>query len=265
MEMISKISKGSKMDQIYIPKNRIGLNVGEYVIITLVNKEKEIKKIEKLYFYGIKKIEPVKLKIIEEVFSIIRKINPENIIITGSFLEEGFKFNDIDILVISEKEYSLSKEIKNKTGIETHIIFISNKSLFEGLKKDPMYQMMLSKCISKKRLFYKVKNEPNYRILDLHLLKSKVLFDNYDELNGEEKYYLTRNIICILLFIQNKKISKDSIEKEIKNIFGIKTSDINDNKLKRDFIKKYKEIYNSTFNLILKGLGKNENEQKQAN
>ena len=33
MELIGRISKGSKMDQIYIPKNRIGFSAGEYVLI----------------------------------------------------------------------------------------------------------------------------------------------------------------------------------------------------------------------------------------
>jgi len=33
MELIAKISKGSKMDQVYIPKNRIGFSAGSYVMM----------------------------------------------------------------------------------------------------------------------------------------------------------------------------------------------------------------------------------------
>ena len=39
MEIISRVSKGSKMDQIYIPKNRAGLTIGEYVVITPLSRE----------------------------------------------------------------------------------------------------------------------------------------------------------------------------------------------------------------------------------
>ena len=42
MEIIAKISKGSNMDQIYIPKIRYGLNVGEYVIVRPLKEEKLI-------------------------------------------------------------------------------------------------------------------------------------------------------------------------------------------------------------------------------
>jgi len=41
MVIISKISKGSKMDQIYLPKNRSNLNIGDYVIISPLNQEKK--------------------------------------------------------------------------------------------------------------------------------------------------------------------------------------------------------------------------------
>jgi predicted nucleotidyltransferase len=264
MEIISKVSKGSKMDQIYISKNRVGLNIGEYVVITPLSKE--IKKQEKPYFYGIKKIEPLKLEIIGKIFKIIERVNPDNIIITGSFLNKGFRFNDIDILIISEEEYNLKEEIENRTGIKMHILFIDGKSLIQGLKKDPLYQMMLSKCVSKKRFLYKFKSEPDYKILDLHLLESKTLIDNYGFLNGDEKYYLIRNLISILLFIKNQKMNNERVDKEIKSIFGVKIEDIQENKLNKTFIKKYKEVYNKILNLILTSIQKeSKNEQKQAN
>ena len=103
MELIGRISKGSKMDQVYIPKNRSGMNTGEYVLIMPLRKSIEGRKKSpfKPYFYNLKSVEPIKLHIIEEIFSMIEKeANAENIIITGSFLEPGFKFNDIDILII---------------------------------------------------------------------------------------------------------------------------------------------------------------------
>jgi hypothetical protein len=122
MELIAKISKGTKMDQIYLPKNRQGFNIGNYVIIKPVINEKVNIKRQRPYFYDIKLIEPIKLKIIGEIFSIIEEEieNYENIIITGSFVESGFKFNDIDILLITQSPKSENKNnIKN--NIESNI------------------------------------------------------------------------------------------------------------------------------------------------
>ena len=157
MEIIAKISKGSKMDQVYIPKNRNGFGIGSYVLL----KPLEIKKhVGKPFFYNIKDIEPVKLEIVNGIMNIIDKFSEsyENIIITGSFLDQGFNFNDIDVIIISESKLnvkSIRNIIEDKIRIKTHIISLDNKTLMKGLSTDPLYQIMLSKCIAKKDLFIK--------------------------------------------------------------------------------------------------------------
>ena len=265
MEIISKISKGSKMDQIYIPKNRLGFETGNYVVIRPVDEQKPI---ENLFLYGVKKIEPIKMEIIKEIIRIIDKSirNYQNIIFTGSFLDNGFSFNDIDFIIITEKEnnYSSTKEeVYNKFGIKADILSLSNSSLLKGLEIDPLYQVMLSKRISKNRTFYNTKNKLNYKLLDLHLMKSKVLIDNFDILSGSEKYVLVRNMIAIYLFLEGKKLNKDLIDNEIKRIFFIKDiSELRQNLIdKNKFLNKYKLIYNKTFSRILRGI-QNGAEQK---
>jgi len=258
------------MDQIYISKNRTGLDIGDYVIIkpleNTISPEKT-KSLEKLYYYNIEKIEPLKLKLIKEIINLLEKnTEPENIIITGSFLDKGFSFNDIDIIIIKEKEINKEQNqnyIEDKTGIKTHIIALSSKTLVQGLSSDPLYQMMLSKCISKKRIIYKTKNKINYKLLDLRLLKNKTLKDNFDFLNGNEKYYLIRNLIAISLYLEHKKITAQLINKKIKKAFNLKdTNQIKQNLLnKKDFLKKYNSIYNKTFNKIMESI-KNDSKQK---
>jgi len=260
MEIIARISKGSKMDQIYIPKNRQGMLAGDYVLIAPVDERIQASK-PKLYFYNAK-IEPIKLKIIEEIFAQLNKLNPENIILTGSFLEQGFKFNDVDLIIINEKKIntkSLKERIEISFGIKTHIILINNKSLISGLSSDPLYSLMLSKYISSKRIVFKVKRKPDYKLLDLHLLKSKTLIGNFSILNGEEKYYLTLNIVSILLFLQGKKLSKEIVNKEIEKTFNIEIESLKENIVDEKFMKEYKEIYDKTFNLIMERI---KNEQK---
>ena len=184
MEIIGKISKGSKMDQVYLSKNREGFAIGNYVIIKPLGERDEKRKRNNLYFYGIKNLEPVKLEIIRDILNIADKDleNLENIFITGSFLDEGFQFNDIDIIIVSENKINqdiIRKNIERKTGIKAHVLGLSNKELAVGLGTDPLYRMMLNRCISKKRFVYKTKPEINYKILDLHLLKRKILIDNF--------------------------------------------------------------------------------------
>jgi len=227
MELIGKVSKGSRMDQIYIPKNRSGFGIGNYVVIKPVEDENEIKTYaNKFYFYSVRGIEPIKIKIISEVMQIICNFfnKYENIFIIGSFLDKGFSFNDMDILIITEEKISsdlINKDIERKLGIKTHIILMSNKEFIQGLGTDPLYQMALSKCISKNRFLYNIPHIINYKLLDLHLLKSKTLIDNFDILSGNEKYNLVRNAIAISLYLNSKKISREAVDNEIKKRFGI--------------------------------------------
>lgn len=260
MEIIARISKGTKMNQIYIPKTKSGLNPGDYVIITPLDKRINQKSKEKPYFYNIKSIEPIKIIIINNIFSIIEKKigDYENIIITGSFLEAGSDFKDIDILIIKNEkipENEIKEDLKKYLGIKSDIITLDNKTLISGLNSDPLYQMMLSKCISKKRFLYRVAKEINYKLLDLHLLKSKSLLEGFNLMSGREKYYSIRNLISIKLFLEKDKLSNEIVNQEIEKIFKINIIDIKENIInKSKFIKIYRKLYNLLFEKIITGI-----------
>ncbi len=275
MELISKISKGSKMDQIYIPKNRAGFNIGSYVLIKPLHDAAQAETaIEKHFFYNIKNLEPVKIAIISEIFhELEKKIDIyENIIFTGSFLDAGFNFNDIDILIVKEKSIDntqkniISRNIEKNIGITLHLIILDHKALLKGLSTDPLYQSMLSRCVSKKRFVYNVKREINYKLLDLHLLKSKLLIENFDMLSSREKYEQVRNAVSISLFIKGRKLGKEEIDNEINRIFGPQMNiKIKENLCieKSDFLRKYRNFYNKLFSSIMDGI-KNASKQKPA-
>ena len=257
MEIISKISKGTKMDQVYIPKIRNGMPAGSYVVIRPLNLE--LKK-QAPILYNIKELEPVKIGLIEQIFSVIdSKTETENIIITGSFLEKGFNFNDIDVIIIAETQSrGIEKEIKEKTKIETHVIFFDNQLFIKALKTDPIYRLMLSKCISRKRLTPLPEKKLNYRYLDAQLIKSKSLILSFDYIDGKEKYKLTRNLMAIHLFVKNKTLSINHIEKEIKKQLGIGIEDLKNNLTDNNFLRKYKTFYNGLEGEIIKNAGKQE-------
>jgi len=263
MELIAKISRGTLMNQIYLPKNKTELEPGTFVVITKLEKPlQEIEKIKakaetnNLFFYNSKEIEPIKIKIIKEITNIIdNEINNDNLIITGSFLENGFNFNDIDILLITSKkanEKHLEKIIESKIGIKTHILLMSNEELKEGLSNDPLYRLMLSKCISKRRLIFNIKIKIIPKLLDIHLLKSEPLIHSFDALSGKDKYYLIRNLIAIKLFLENKKITKSNIDNEIISIFQLKNIDaiVNNMLDKTHFMSTFKKLYKETQNKI---------------
>lgn len=244
------------MDQIYIPKNRIGGGIGDYVVIKLVSPEEQRKIPAKPFLYKITKIEPIKMEIINKIFSILMDRNLENVIITGSFLERGFNFNDMDILIISEEQNSGKKEkiesqIINMIGLKPHIIMISKKALISGLETDPIYENMISRCISRERIVFNYKRKIMPRLLDLQVLKSKNLIGNFQEYNGKEKEYLVRNLVSIVLFLDGKKIKREEIERKTKEELKISLEEIKENKTGKEFEKNYKRLYDKTFERIL--------------
>ena len=266
MEIVSKISRGTKMDQVYLPKIRNGMPPGSYVIIRPLNLQS---KKQAPIFYKIKDLEPIKLSLIEQIFNLIdSKIEAKNIIITGSFLEKGFNFNDIDIVIIRDNELNekqIKYELESQLKIKVHIITLSNKALARGISIDPIYQTMLSKYVSKKRLILNYEKKLHYKLLDLSLLKSHALIYSFELLNGKEKYNLTRNLITVSKYIKDMNVDKEKVDKEIEKTFNVKVDELKQNMVERqEFLKKFKLIYNETFKKILEGI-KYESKQKQTN
>ena len=65
-------------------------------------------------------------------------------------------------MIITEKRLDISyceNMLTNNLGIKFHIIKIDNKTLIKGMSTDPLYQLMLSKCVAKNRFIYKTKNK----------------------------------------------------------------------------------------------------------
>ena len=259
MELISKVSKGSLMDQVYIPKNRYGLSIGSYVVIKPLQ-EKTITNL-KPFFHNVTSLEPVKIRIIEEIFEdISTKADYENIIVTGSFLEKGFNFNDIDVLLIAEGDIEkdlIQESIQKRLGVKLHLTVLSSRTLIKGLKTDPLYQSMINNCVSVKRFVYGLSSEIDYKILDLHLMKSKMMCDNFDFLSGNEKYEMLRNMVSIALFIDKKNVSKTNVDMKIDHLFGNDThKKIKENITinKKEFLSKYKKNYDAIYSKILDGI-----------
>jgi len=244
------------MDQVYLPKIRPpGFGVGNFVEIVPTQRKKI-----NFYTHNLNYLEPIKTLIKDELFDYFEAV--DNVILTGSFLEPGFNFSDVDVLLLTEGKVNPSwkKYFQEKMGIAIHFTCLNRKSLIKGLKTDPLFQMMLSKYVIKKRELFKYQNEFNYKLLDLHLLKSKSLLTSFDLLTGKEKYKLVRNLVAINLFLKEKKLTKVLVDRHIEKTFGSGVVEqLKENLIEKSFLKKFKKVYDQTFNDIMK---KNESKSK---
>ncbi len=237
------------MDQIYLPKSRPpGFAVGSLVELIPTLKEKV-----PFYTHSLPHVEPIKIQIINEIFNYFEHV--DNVIITGSFLEKGFNFSDIDVIIVDEIKANQKWEehFLEELGVKIHIICMDRNSLIKGLRTDPLFQMMLSKYISKKRELFRIGYEFNYKQLDLHLHHSQTLIAGFDSLSGKEKYNLTRNLFAIKLFLDKQKVNIELVDLAIERAFGKSTVEKLKNNLmeKKSFLPRFKSIYAQTLKTIM--------------
>ena len=215
-----KVSKGSRFNQIYIPKEMESIvEVGDLVQIRLLKKHTE------LYYKDQKKISDFKEYLIKNIFSILQQFSEINsIFIVGSFLYEEV-YNDIDIIIIVDKgRENFEKNIENlltkKLNQKFHVLLFNEKKLKTLIEKDPLTRTMFNSYVSNKKIelrYKKIVDEKHIKFLlmmpeDLLELKlpSKIFYDNL------------RRLITIEQFLKNKKLDREIILKQIKKEINIK-------------------------------------------
>lgn len=260
--IIKKISKGARFNQIYLQKNEgIGFEPGKSVVISPL--EHVIVKEPSIFEYNVK-LGSLKKEIIKMVFKMIDSEGYyDNLLITGSFLDEGFQFEDLDVVIINPRHIQkdrLKESIKQRTGIEPHLILMDAESFARGIKRDPLFRLMVDRYVSARRTLFKKGRELNYKLLDVYLLRNKNLIDGYDLFSIKQRKKLLRDFVSIKLFSENKEVTIRNIEKEINILFG---KDIiedlfcyGNNEEKHKFIMKLKKEFNKLESRILKNVPK---------
>lgn len=264
MEILSKVSKGSRMDQIYLPKQRHGLPVGTPVTVRPLEAARAA---VAPVFYRVRHLEPVKVRIIEDLFAHVQHTVPaDNVIVSGSVLEPGFQFNDLDVLVVSDEPISgalLTRELEDATGVKIHLLTLSRQALQEGLATDPFYAMLLGRCVAAKRFLFRIRRRCNFRLLDLHLLRSEPLLHGFDLLDGPAKYAHTRNLAAIALFVDGRPVHPDATDRTIKARLGVESQDLKRNMVdKATFLRAYRQLYAKTQKAILEGAARDAKPKK---
>ncbi len=251
--LVSKISKGTVMDQIYVPKVRApGFERGAIVAITPL----QSKAVTGIYCHQVQRLEPIKKIIVDEIFNYFE--HADNVLVAGSFLEEGFGFEDVDAVVLTEKSVdnaAIKTHFKAALGIDIHVICLPLKELLKGLGSDPLFKMLLSRFVAKKRIILPKKRTIKHKLLDLQLLESKALIDSFDFLNGRDKYKLVRNAVAIACFLDNKSLTASLVDNEIERYFGeASVISIKENTVDAEFLLRYKLFHKRLLKRILEGV-----------
>lgn len=208
---IHRISKGSKFNQIYIPKEMdSSFKVGSLVEISLIKRK----------IYASKNFSLIEFKqtLIDEIFSSLSNFNEiQQIFIVGSFLTKKEDYNDIDILLITKEEISekVHNFLTNKFNLKFHVICTTKHNLKELTKIDPLIRNMLHEYISTDKIIL-----PKREIDKEHLKFLLMMPEDLLEVNvsGKEYYNSLRRLLAIEKFLENKDENPEKIEIELKAI-----------------------------------------------
>ncbi len=212
------VSKGSRFNQIYVPKDMEGLiEAGDRVEVRLVKKHAQLH-----YSAGLERLSEFKEKLTVDVFSFLSGIDGfERVFMVGSFLTEKVSYNDIDVvLIVSGKsegfEESVYNRLTDKFNLKFHVIAIEKERFEHLLKICPLTKSMFSGFVCNKPI-----KLPDERLVDRkHImfllmmpqdllrvrLGSRVFFDNL------------RRLVTIERFLRNEGMNSASINREVKKL-----------------------------------------------
>src|SRR3989344_2132170 len=213
LKFTHKISKGSRYNQIYVPLQfENDFEVGDLVEVRLLRRQEKL-----FYSKDIKKLGEFKEKIIKDVFNFLEKYKEiEQIYIFGSFLFKREDYNDIDLLIISDKgeiEKDIYEAFVNRFNLRFHVISISKEKLELQFRIDPIFRNIIYSSISNKN----IDDLPDIEIDERHIRYLMMLpNDVLDvDVNTEMLYNALRKIIVIENFLRNKNIASENFSNEL--------------------------------------------------
>ena len=221
VSFIKNVSKGTRFNQIYIPKYlEKKIEVGDKVEVKLIEKHNH------LYYYKSKKLSQFKEDLIKNIFSFLSKFEQiESVFIVGSFLTKKIDYRDIDIIIILEKDINdFDKFIYNKLidrfNLKFHVMSIKKNKFKYLLESCPLTRTMFNIYVSNKELDFKKKKIIDKKHLKFLLMMPEDLLEI--ELNSRIFFDNLRRLITIERFLENKDANLDKIEDEIMKLIGEK-------------------------------------------
>ena len=208
-----QVSKGSRFNQIYIPKefnNRI--QPGDIVQIKLVKKQIHL-------FYSDKmiKLSNYKKDLIKKIFSFLTKKGIKQILIVGSFLYKIVGYNDIDIVIITKKKYpKLESQLINEFNQKFHLIFYNETELKKIYKSDPIQRTMLNYFVSNQLIKLPKKKEFDKKLIEYYLMLPEDLLNVVLPFNQFKKNI--KRLVTMEIFLDNKKLDINKINNETEKL-----------------------------------------------
>lgn len=237
------VSRGSRFNQIYVPKNMGNLiQVGDEVEVRLIKKHTTLH-----YSNGLAKLSEFKENLIKEIFSFLNgNFEVNYIFIVGSFLTEKISYNDIDIVLIAKKsnkefEETVYKKLIEKLNLKFHALAIEEERFWHLLKMCPLTRAMFNNFISNQPI-----KIPSIKLIDKKHIKFLLMMP-YDLLEiklGSRAFFDNlRRLITIEKFLKNESLNMLKIIRELKNL----VNDVLFNKIKNN-----EEIEENSVNFLRK-------------
>ncbi|MBI2449560.1 nucleotidyltransferase domain-containing protein [Candidatus Pacearchaeota archaeon] len=221
LKFIHRVSKGSRFNQIYVPKRiESDFEVGDMVEVRLLKK-----KIELYSSPNLPRISKFKEKLIRDIFSFLSGYGEiRQIFIFGSFLTKHIDYNDIDILILIEKdnqkfEKKIYNELIEEFNLKFHVICIEKDKLRELLKISPLIRNIIYFSISNKKIEDLPEIEINKNSIKFILMFPEDVLDI--DVNSRMLYDALKRVFLIYNFIKKLDISSYEIDKKMINLIGM--------------------------------------------
>ena len=197
IKFIHRVSKGSRFNQIYVPKEmEHEFQSGDLVEVTLIEKKSSI-----YYSSDLINLSEFKENLIKNIFFELNKFKDiKQIFIIGSFLTQKQDYNDIDIILISEKniEKEVSTLLVDKFELKFHIMSISENNFKLLQKFCPLTRSMFFYFISNKKFKLLKETEINKDHIRFLLMMPEDILKI--EVNSKNFYDSIRRLIASFLF-----------------------------------------------------------------
>lgn len=209
-----KVSKGSRFNQVYIPKGMEGrIEVGDLVEVRLLRKHLD------LYYRNQEKLSDFKEYMVKGIFSALQEFSDiEQAFIVGSFLC-NIVYNDIDVAIITEKEgfnKQIEETLAQKFNQKFHVLLFSRDRLKTLVEKDPLIRSMFHSYICNKKMDITYKMVLDAKHIEFLLMMPSDLLEI--TLSSRVYYDNIRRLVTIQRFLENKSLDRKSISNEIKSM-----------------------------------------------
>ena len=261
IQFTHKVSKGSRFNQIYIPKEmEANFEVGDFVEVKLLKKKEKI-----YYSENLEKLSDFKEKLIKEIFLKLNEFNEvQQVFVVGSFLTQKIDYNDVDLMIVLHKkdenaERKIYDKLTEKLNIKFHIIPISEDELHYLEKTCPLTKSMLYYYVSNKEFDISTKKIVDKNHIKFLLMMPEDLLEI--KTNSKVFYDNLRRLITIERFLGDKNLDPKKVNNELNLIINkiggnagaiLKNSEQIDDKI----INKLREMIRKKLKNIKKNLNK---------